>query len=351
VSNVMNQQIVLAQSPSGRVTLSDFALVTTEVPFRAADQVLLRNILVSVAPHQRAVMQEPTFRPRLVAGEVIPSSVIAEVVAGPPDGPAPGTVIAGTAGWEEYSAVRAATVRPILAGRPLVRQLSLFGLNGLTAYFGMLQVGCVRPGETVVVSGAAGGVGHLAGQVARIAGAHVVGITGSAEKNLILEKKLGYTHTVSRRSAAFPDDLRAACADGVDVYFDTAGGPILDVVLPLMATHGRIVCCGETSQYDTDQTSLPSPRGFSKSVITKSLRIEGFLVMDFSPQWGDALTRLRDWEESGQLAVIEDVRDGLDAAPAALVAMMAGKSVGQLVVRIRQEAGLQQKRETMFETL
>ncbi|ONH25246.1 MDR family NADP-dependent oxidoreductase [Pseudofrankia asymbiotica] len=332
-----NHQVVLARRPAGPVALDDFRLETAPVPSRGADEVLLRNIFASVSPAARAAMQGPTYRPQLTEGEVIPAGVVAEVVAGPPAGPPPGTLVATLfGGWANYTAVPATAVRelPLDLRGPLVRHLSLYGLNGLTGYFGVVGVARVRAEETVVVSGAAGGVGHVAGQVARLVGARVVGITGSDRKNAVLEKELGFAATVNRHSDSFGDDLRAACPDGVDAYFDTVGGPMLETVLPLMAGHGRVVCCGATAQYDADQPPDRGPRGFPLLAIVKSLRIEGFLVHDFQADWSEALTRLDQWAEGGQLTVLEDVRDGLGSAAAAMVDLMAGNSTGQLAVRV-----------------
>jgi NADPH-dependent curcumin reductase CurA len=200
----------------------------------------------------------------------------------------------------------------------------------------MLEVGRVEPGDTVVVSAAAGGVGHLAGQLARISGARVIGITGSDDKNRILEEVLSFSATVNRRSATFASDLRAACADGANVFFDNVGGGVLEAMLPLMAAHGRVVCCGAVASYDTAQDAVlaPGPRGIPLLIVNNALRIEGFLTADFMPEWGDALDQLAAWTQEGQLNAITKVWDGLDAAPAALVAMLAGENIGQVVVRV-----------------
>jgi NADPH-dependent curcumin reductase CurA len=327
------RQIVMAERPSGPLAPRHFKTVVSPIPPRADDAVLLRNIFVSIAPHARAVMQGPTYRPQLVAGELIPSSVIAEVVAGPADGPEPGRVVATTAGWQEYSVVPAAAVRPLQGIGRLSHHLGLLGLNGLTAYFGIREVAKVRAGETVVISGAAGGVGHLAGQVARLAGARVVGITSSDVKNRMLEDQLGYSATVNWKSSSFSDDLRAACPRGADVYFDNVGGPLLENILPLIVNRGRIVCCGVTAQYDMDNP-LPGPSQLPVQMIAKSLRMEGFLVADYRAGWTEALRELKELHEHGELTVLEDLRDGLDSAPRALIEMLAGKNIGQLAVRL-----------------
>ncbi|MEU6347582.1 NADP-dependent oxidoreductase [Streptomyces sp. NPDC046977] len=328
-----HRQIVMAERPSGVLTPQHFRSEVVAVPPRSSDEVLLRNIFVSVAPHARAVMQGPTYRPQLSPGEVIPSSVIAEVVAAPPGGPEPGSIVGGVAGWQEYSVVPLSDIWPLERVGKLSHHLGLLGRNGLTAYFGIRQVAQVRAGETVVVSGAAGGVGHLAGQLARIAGARAIGISGAEEKNEILRQQLGYSATASRRSPSFAEGLRAACPDGVDVYFDNVGGPVLDAVLPLLNKYGRIVCCGVTAQYDADRPP-PGPSGLAVQLIAKSLLMRGFLVADYLSQWPTAQRDLFALQENGDLTVLEDVRDGLDTAPDALIAMMAGGNVGQLAIRL-----------------
>jgi NADPH-dependent curcumin reductase CurA len=240
----LNHQIVLAEPPSGTLALHHFKPVVTEVPPLDSGQALIRVIYAQVPPAARAVMTTTTPFPPTRPGEGIFTAVVGEVVDGQADGPAPGTLVTSFAGWEEYSVVPVSQIRPVRAEGPLHQHLGVGGHNGLAAYFGMFSVGRVQAGETVVVSAAAGGVGHLAGRLAKIAGARVIGITGSREKNRILEDELGFAATLNRRLPTFSTDLRAACGDGVDVFFDNVRGPILDSMLPLMATHGRVVCCG-----------------------------------------------------------------------------------------------------------
>ena len=332
----LNHQIVLAEVPLGTLGVHHFKSVTTTVPPLSPDQVLIRAIYAQVPPAARAVMTNTTAFPQAQPGEGIFTAVVGEVVEGPAAGPAAGTLVTCFAGWEDYSVVPVSQVRPVRALGPLHHHLGVLGHNGLAAYFGMLKVGRVEPGDTVVVSAAAGGVGHLAGQLARIAGARVIGITGSDDKNRTLEEELSFSATVNRRSATFASDLGAACADGANVFFDNVGGGVLEAMLPLMAAHGRVVCCGAVASYDTAQDAVlaPGPRGIPLLIVNNALRIEGFLTADFIPEWGNALDQLAAWTQEGQLKTITKVWDGLDAAPAALVAMLAGENIGQVVVRV-----------------
>ena len=185
----------------------------------------------------------------------------------------------------------------------------------------------------MLVSGAAGGVGHLAGQLARAAGARVVGITGSAAKNDLLRTRLGYAAAIDRRSPSVVDDLQAACPDGVSVYFDTVGGPLLSHVLPMLTRHARIVCCGVTAQYNSDAPPAAPPE-LAVQLIAKSLRMQGCLVNDFRPRWAGAQRTLHNLQQGGVLTFVEDIRHGLGAAPAALIEMLDGGNIGQLAVRL-----------------
>jgi NADPH-dependent curcumin reductase CurA len=211
--------------------------------------------------------------------------------------------------------------------------MSALGITGLTAYFGLLEVGRPRAGETVVVSAAAGATGNVAGQLARIHGCRVVGITGSEAKMRVLERQLGFDAAVSHRSETLFEDLRAACPTGIDVYFDNVGGPVLDACLRLMNVHSRVVCCGLLSAYDAAQ-ARPGPRAVPGLLISRRLSMEGFVVLDFVDRWAAARADLGHWIDAGRIQVLEEVVEGLEAAPAALVDVLAGRNVGKLFVRV-----------------
>jgi NADPH-dependent curcumin reductase CurA len=329
----MNRQVVLAETPAGEVTAEHFRVVESPVPEPDPGEVLCRTLLASLDPVNRALMRARTYRDRLAVGDVMAAFTLSEVVAG--DALAPGTIVSCEAGWQEYASLPADAVVPVRVLGPLTHHLGVLGVNGLTAYFGLLEIGRPREGDTVVVSAAAGATGNVAGQLARIHGARVVGISGSEEKNRLLEDELGFDATADHRSPTFAKDLRALCADGIDVYFDNVGGPVLDACLPRMNPHGRIVCCGALSQYDTADPPA-GPRAVPALLISLRLRMEGFVVLDYADRWQDAAERLAAWVADGSLKVLEHVVDGLDAAPAAFVDVLAGRNVGKWMVRVAE---------------
>ena len=333
MANPTNHQILLAERPEGRLEARHFRSVEGAVGEPGPGEVLCRTILLSIDPANRAWMQGPTYRDQVQAGQVMSGFTLAEVVAGKGTRIPPGPIVACEAGWQQYAVVSADRVRPIAVRAPLTHHMSVLGVTGLTAYFGLLRIGRPQKGETVVVSAAAGATGNVVGQLARIHGARVVGITGSDDKNRMLERDLGFDGTVNHRSATLRKDLAARCPGGVDVYFDNVGGRVLDAVLPLMNLHGRIVCCGAVSQYDTANPA-PGPGGVPGMLVVKRLRMEGFIVLDSIAEWPQAETELAAWVARGQVKVLEEVIDGLDSAPAALVGLLAGDNVGKRMVRV-----------------
>ena len=328
-----NRKIILAALPRGPLSVEHFALEEDEVPAPGPGQALCRTILLSMDPANRAWMNGRTYRSQLERGTVMSGFTLSEVVDPGDSGLPAGAVVAGEGGWQDYAALDAGAVQVVEVRGPLTHHVSVLGGTGLTAYFGLLEIGRPVEGETVVVSAAAGATGNVVGQLARIHGARVVGITGSDDKNRMLEQRLGFDATVNHRDSELRPALKAACPGGVDVYFDNVAGPVLDAVLPRMRTFGRVVCCGAVSGYDGAGTR-PGPAAVPGLVITKRLRMEGFLVFDHAARFGEALDRLAAWIDEGRLVVLEDVVEGLDAAPAALVGLLAGDNVGKRMVRV-----------------
>jgi NADPH-dependent curcumin reductase CurA len=331
--SITNRQIHLAQLPDGALAEHHFTTLDTPWPTPGPGEVLLKTILISVDPANRAWMNGPTYRPQISAGELMPAYALAEVVdAGDTAVPA-GTIVFADTGWQEWAAIPAQDAIPIPIVSDLSHHLSTLGMTGLTAYFGLLDIGRVKAGETVVVTAAAGATGNVAGQLARIKGARVIGVSGSDEKNALLERELGFDATLNHRSPTLDADLAAACPDGIDVYFDNVGGPLLNTVLELMNLYGRVVCCGSISQYDAGSPP-PGPREVPMKVVTHRLRLEGFIILDYFERWTAAAEEMAGWVRSGELKVLEDVIEGLDAAPQALIGLLNGANTGKRMVRV-----------------
>ncbi len=333
-----HRAILLAHRPQGKLDVGHFREVALPPPGNPGPgEVLCRTILLSISPGSRAWMQQSTYRDQLQAGEPMTGYTLAEVIAENGTGIAPGTIVSCEGAWQTYCLLPAAAVQRVDVRGPLTHHMSVFGATGLTAYFGMHRLGEPRRGETVVVSAAAGATGSVAGQIARRAGARVVGITGSDAKNRLLEAELGFDAAVNYRSASFERDIAEACGDGIDVYFDNVGGRILEVALHNMNPHGRVVCCGAVSQYDGPAGS-PGPANVPTVLVTKRLAMQGFVVFDFAESFPTALADLEAWVSTGDVKVLEDVREGLQSAPSALVDLLGGGNVGKLMVRVGPDA-------------
>ena len=333
---VQNRQIRYIKRPTGTLGTDSFELSEGTVPQAGDGQVLVRNLLISIDPANRAWMQAATYRAQLNEGDVMAGYGLAEVVEGTSSIPA-GTVVGGDFGWQEYAAVPAADIEPLEITGELTHHLSILGITGLTAYFGLLSVGRPVAGETVLVSGAAGATGNVVGQLAKLHGCRVVGIVGSDEKAAFITEELGYDAAVNYRSETYYKDLKAACPDGVDVYFDNVGGVSLEYALRLANLHGRIVCCGSVSAYDGEAPAA-GPRGVPGLITTKRLRLEGLIVMDFEAEYPQARAQLRSWIAEGKLKVLQDVLEGVEALPQALVGLLAGENTGKRMVQVADRA-------------
>ncbi len=329
----LNRQIVLNEIPSGRLASEHFRLVESPRPTPDDGQVLLRGLYVSLDAANRAWMQGATYRSALRGGDVMAGGALAEVVESRAAGLKPGDLVFADTGWQEYSVLpgRGLTVAPRI--EPLTNLLSVYGVTGLTAYFGLLDCGRPKAGETVVVSAAAGAVGSIVGQIARLKGARVVGVAGGEAKCALLTRELGYDAAVDYKAGDTRRALRAACPDGIDVYFDNVGGDVLEACLFNMKLHGRIACCGAVSQYD-GAPPPHGPRGVPGLIVTKRLTLTGFVVMDFYDRKDAALSELREWVKSGELKVREDVIDGLENLPSALIGLLAGENIGKRMVKV-----------------
>ncbi|MBW8814562.1 MAG: NADP-dependent oxidoreductase [Caulobacterales bacterium] len=329
-----NRQIVLDRLPGGEALAPDhFALRTADRPTPGEGEVLLKTRYVSLDAANRAWMQGATYRSALNAGDVMAGGSLAEVVESRASNLKPGDLVFADTGWQEYAVLPAKRLTPLPDLTPQTHLLSVYGVAGLTAYFGLLECGQPKPGETVVVSAAAGSVGSIVGQIAKIKGCRVVGVAGGEAKGRWLTEELGFDAAVDYKSPEFKRQLRAACPEGVDVYFDNTGGDIFEACLFAMKTHGRIACCGAVSQYD-GAPPPHGPRGVPGLIVTKRLTLRGFVVMDFADQNDRALADLQGWVNDGRLKVQEDIIDGLENLPRALIGLLHGENRGKRMVRV-----------------
>ena len=333
MSESINRQILLVEKPVGKLGPEHFKLTNAAIPEPKDGEALLRVRYVSLDAANRAWMHGATYRSAIEANSVMAGGAIAEVVESKAPGFAAGDIIFADTGWQDYAALPAKQLTKLPRIEPLSHLLSVFGIAGLTAYFGLIEVGKPKAGETVVVSAAAGSVGSVVGQIAKIKGCRVIGIAGGKDKCNWLTSELGFDAAVDYKDGAVFKALRAAAPSGIDVYFDNVGGDILEACLPLMNLRGRIACCGAISQYD----GVPSdhgPRGVPGLIVVKRLIMQGFIVTDFWDQRERATADLKDWVAAGRLKVQEDIIDGLENTPRALIGLLAGENRGKRMVKL-----------------
>ena len=331
--NAINRQVLLVEKPRGKLAPSNFRLAESAMPSPVEGEALLKVRYISLDAANRAWMQGATYRSAVDAGSVMAGGSIAEVVDSKAPGFAKGDLVFADTGWQEYAALPAKQLIKVPHVEPMTHLLSVYGIAGLTAYFGLLRVGEPKAGETVVISAAAGSVGSLVGQIGKIKGCRVIGVAGGAEKCAWLKSELGFDEAVDYKAGDLYAALKAAAPKGIDVYFDNTGGEILEACLPLMNLHGRIACCGAVSAYDGAPPAA-GPRGLPGLLVVKRLRMQGFIVMDYYAERGDALADLRQWVADGKLKVQEDVVDGLENTPAALIGLLAGENRGKRMVKV-----------------
>jgi NADPH-dependent curcumin reductase CurA len=327
-----NRQIVVRDLPQGDLTEDHFELRESEMPSIGEGEALVRTILISVDAANRAWMQGPTYRKAVKAGDVMHAYCIGEIVESKSEALATGNIVATEANWADYVAVKADSAEKLPGYRPLSHLLSGFGIAGKTAYHGLISVGQPKTGNTLVVSAAAGSVGMYVGQIAKALGCRAVGIAGGAEKCAWVTDELGFDACVDYRGDNLFRELKAACPTGIDVYFDNVGGQILETVLFQMNIRSRVVCCGSVSQYNAEVAT--GPRNLPGLVVVKRLRMEGFIYFDFAEQDAKATTDLRNWVREGKIKIVDDIVDGLENAPAALIGLLAGDNRGKRMVRV-----------------
>jgi NADPH-dependent curcumin reductase CurA len=333
----INRQVRLVDRPTGLVSDADFELVETSVPELAEGEALMRTIYLGMDATVRTWLNRGEgYLPAVEIGGVVRCSGIGRIVASRSPAYEVGDVAYSLPGWQDYAIVRDDLYTTKLEGVTDLRSMmSVFGATGAAAYFGLLDIGRPVPGETVVVSAAAGATGSLVGQIAKIKGCRVVGIAGSDDKCAWVVDELGFDACINHRIADLTRELAELCPDRVDVFFDNVGGPILDAVLGRLAMRGRVVLCGAISVYN-DQGRPPGPANYL-NLISRRGRMEGFITLDYWDRFEECFGAMREWAESGQLRWREEIFDGLELAPQALNALFTGANTGKVIVQVAED--------------
>lgn len=330
-----NQQVLLAARPQGLPKETDFRIVSSPIPTPGDGEVLVETLFLSVDPYMRGRMNDvKSYAPAVKLDEVMVGGTVGRVVTSNDAGLSVGDIVEGRLGWQSYAVAEPRHLRkidPTLA--PISTALGVLGMPGMTAYFGLLDICKPQAGETVVVSGAAGAVGSLVGQVARIQGCRTVGIAGTDQKVAWLTEELGFDAAFNyKTSENYTKTLAELCPKGIDVYFDNVGGEITDAVFRVMNPHARISVCGQISQYNLEKPEM-GPRMLSL-FVAKQARLEGFLVFQFADRFAEGLGQMAEWLKDGRLKYREDIVDGLENAPRAFIDMLNGANTGKQLVRV-----------------
>ena len=333
----LNRQITLACRPVGLPTESDFRLVESPIPAPLDGQMLVKTRVLSVDPYMRGMISDrKSYAEPVRIGDIMIGEAVGSVVSSRSSGFREGDVVAGMFGWQEFALVDDRQVRPIDPDLAAISTaLHVLGMPGLTAYFGLLDVCKLREGEQVLVSGAAGAVGSIAGQIAKIRGCRVVGTAGSTAKIDHIINDLGFDAGLNYKTT---DDygraLKELCPDGIDVYFDNVGGRLTDAVVRQLNVHARVGICGQISQYNLERPEQ-GPRWLWQ-LIVKRARVEGFLITDYTERYHEGLMALSEWLDGGQLKYRETIVNGIENAPSAFIGMLQGANIGKQLVKVAE---------------
>jgi len=330
--NQENRQWLLKSRPVGMVKESDFELVSTPIPTPGEGQLLIRNRILAFEPAMRGwIDDKPNYIPPVPIGGVMRGLAVGEVIESNLEGFSKGDLVTGTLGWQEY-AVGDAGVRAIPTGVDPGLALSALGMTGVTAYYGLLEVGQPKQGDTVVVSGAAGATGSVVGQIAKLKGCRVIGIAGGAEKCAWLTDEAHFDAAIDYKSEDVDARLEALCPDGMNIFFDNVGGPILNSALGRLAHAARVVICGSISGYNAEERP-PGPANYY-NIVQKRARMEGFVILDYLARAGEAVAELVKWVGEGQIAWKSDIQSGFENAPNTLLRLYTGSNFGKQLLEI-----------------
>jgi NADPH-dependent curcumin reductase len=332
VTAAVNHQFKLARRPVGMVQRSDFEYTEAPIPQPGDGEVLVKILYLSLDPAMRGWMNEgKSYIAPVGIGEVMRAGAVGRVITSNDPTIAVGDHVVGVLGVQEYAVARAKQLTKVDPRRaPLPVYLGTLGMPGMTAYFGLLDVGQPKEGDTVVVSGAAGAVGQVVGQIAKIKGCRVVGIAGGPDKCDYL-RSLGFDAAIDYKHEDVKAALRQHCPKGVDVYFDNVGGDILDAVLTQLAMHARIVICGAISQYN--EAKMKGPSNYMSLLVNRA-RMQGMVVFDYASRYGEAAREMAGWMATGQLKSREDIVEGLETFPDTLLKLFKGENTGKLVLKV-----------------
>jgi NADPH-dependent curcumin reductase CurA len=333
----VSRQIRLAARPEGRPGPEHFRLEEQPVSPPAEGEVLLQTLYLSLDPYMRGRMSAArSYAKPVEIGAVMEGGTVCRVLESRHPGFAPGDVVLSHSGWQSHALASGEDLRkldPTVA--PVSTALGVLGMTGFTAWSGLLLLGQPKPGETVVVAAATGPVGSAVGQIARIKGARAVGIAGGPRKCAALREEFGFDAAIDHRAPDFAEQLRAACPDGIDVYFENVGGPVWDAVFPLLNEFARVPVCGLVSQYNGASTEAPDRLpGLMREVLSRSLTIRGFIQREFAAHRPDFLREMSGWVAEGKVRYREDVVAGLERAPEAFMGLLEGRNFGKLLVRV-----------------
>lgn len=338
----INRRIVLASRPHGLPTAGNFRLEEVPVPEPKEGEVLLRSVYLSLDPYMRGRMSDaPSYAAPVEVDAVMGAGTVSRVVASRHPDYAVGDWVLAKGGWQDYAVLTdAGLIR--LGDKPdhPSYALGILGMPGFTAYFGLLDIGQPKAGETLVVAACTGPVGATVGQIGKIKGCHVIGVAGGPEKCRYAVEELGFDACLDHKAADFAEQLAKACPNGIDVYYENVGGKVFDAVLPLLNTSARIPVCGLISFYNaTEQPQGPDRLALlMRTVLTKRLKIQGFIIFDHYAAHYDAFARdMTAWIASGQIKYREDMVEGLENAPQAFIGLMQGKNFGKLVIRVGED--------------
>jgi NADPH-dependent curcumin reductase CurA len=338
MTTTSNRHVVLAARPQGLPKPGDFRIESAPVPELSPGQVLVRNLWMSVDPYMRGRMSDrKSYAPSFEVGKPMEGRAIGRVVRSTHRSLKEGAVVSSMLGWREYFVSSGEGLNPVDPSLPLAAYLGVLGIPGFTGWYGLKMIGKPKPGETLVVSGAAGATGSLVVQMGKIVGCRVVGTAGTDDKCAYLTKELGADAAINYRKAGdLLEALRAACPTGIDIYFENVGGPLLDAVLRLVNPHARIPLCGMISQYNLDLPD-PGPR-YLFSMIGNRVLMQGFIISDHLSLYPEFLAEVGGWLKSGRLKREETVVEGLENAPRAFLGLFSGDNLGKMVVKLAPES-------------